>query len=89
MEKIDKIKIPIYCGDTLVHYQQCYVLDKIPMQEDYIEIDNLKGYVVDVQTDDDIKEQDYIIYTIYYENEKGDWYDRQIDCNVLYIAIHR
>lgn len=81
--------VPVYLDNTLVHFKQVYYIDELPKQEEYIEIDNYKGYVVDIQKDEDKSKGDYILYSIYYEDNIGDWYEREIDCNVLNVMVNK
>lgn len=90
MKKIDRIMIPIYCGDVLVHFKWNIIVDEIPSEDEYFEIEDKKGYVVQVVEDEETEQDsDYILYNVYYDVNKGDWYDKMIDCSILNIAVHK
>ena len=94
MRSYSKSMIPIYLGDTLVHFNYYYDVDKIPRIGEYFELDYhgravVKGYAVDIQEDEEQKENaDYKQYIIYYEKNKGDWYERYIDCDCVRVSIY-
>ena len=52
MKVIGKEKKPMYCDETLVDYYTIYIVDKLPKEEQYIDVDNKKGYVVSIQEDE-------------------------------------
>lgn len=73
----------IYCGKTLVGKDTIYIIDQLPKEEDYIEIENHKGYVVSYNYEDEDK-----YYSIYLEKNLGDWNNQIIDvCDVVCVDI--
>ena len=72
-----------YCGNTFTGYDTIYIVDQLPKNEDYIEIENKKGYVVSVDHDDN---ENY--YVIYLEKHLGDWNNQLADiCDVVCVNI--
>ena len=63
-----------YCGGVYVGCSFVYVIDELPKERDYIEIDNKKGYVI--SSDYDEQENWYCIYL---ENNLDDWNNQIID----------
>lgn len=65
------------CGIIKTKYD-CYLLDQLPKQGDYFDYGKDKGYVISYD-EQPIEEKEYRMYTLYYENKKGDWYEQNID----------
>ena len=85
MKILRKEKRKIFCGNTLVGYDTIYIVDQLPKEEEYIEIENTKGYVVSTQYSEDDK-----YYVIYLEQNLGDWNNQLIDiCDVVCIDLEK
>lgn len=63
-----------YCGGVYIGCSSIYVIDELPKNRDYIEIDNKKGYVIS----SDYYEQENC-YCIYLEDNLDDWNNQIID----------
>ena len=81
MKVIGKEKKPIYCDETLVDYYTIYIVDKLPKEEQYIDVDNKKGYVVSIQEDEETESN-----VVYLEKNLGDWNNQLAEiCDVVYL----
>lgn len=73
----------IFLGKTLVDYSHVFTVDKLPNVGEFVLTNKHKGYVIDIQFDEEEK-----YYSVYLEKNKGDWYDLMIDyCDVLYVRL--
>lgn len=76
-----KIRLTEYWYEDDDYYELpywCYELDQLPKERDYFDYGDDKGYVIQV-VEDEIKEQDYKKYTLYYEKNLDDWNNQVID----------
>lgn len=81
MRVIGKEKKPMYCDKTLVDYYTIYVVDKLPKEEQYIDIDNKKGYVVSLDYDEEVNSN-----VVYLEKNLDDWNNQIAEiCEVVYL----
>ena len=81
MKVIGKEKKPMYCDETLVDYYTIYIVDKLPKEEQYIDVDNKKGYVVSIQEDEETESN-----VVYLEKNLGDWNNQLAEiCDVVYL----
>lgn len=85
MKVIRKELRDIYCGSTKVGYDEIFIINQLPKEEEYIEIGNHKGYVISTSYSD---EDNY--YTIYLEKNLGDWNNQNIDiCDAVNVDLER
>lgn len=83
MKVIGTEKRKEYCGEILTGYSTIYILDKLPKNEEYIELGNKKGYVVSINYDEEDK-----CYDIYLEKNLGDWNNQISDiCSVVRVVM--
>lgn len=81
MKIIGKERKPIYCGGEKVDNYTIYIVDKLPKQEQYINIDNKKGYVVSIQEDEETGSN-----VVYLEKNLGDWNNQLAEiCDAIYL----
>ena len=81
MKIIGKERKPIYCGGKKVDNYIIYIVDKLPKQEQYIDIDNKKGYVVSIQEDEETGSN-----VVYLEKNLGDWNNQLTEiCDAIYL----
>lgn len=67
----------------------CYEVKELPIERDYFDYGDDKGYVIQV-VEDQIKEKDYKKYTLYYEKNLDDWNNQVIDiAEVCSICIRK
>lgn len=72
---------PIYYDGLLIDYHTIYLVDRLPNQGEYIDIDNKKGYVVSIQEDEEME-----CHKVYLEKNLGDWNNQlQEICDVIYL----
>lgn len=81
MRVLRKEKEPLFNDDKLVDYYTIYIVDKLPKEREYIEVNDLKGFVVSIQYDEETNSN-----VVYLEKHLDDWNNQIIEiCDVLYL----
>lgn len=81
MKVIKKEKEPLFNENVLVDYYTIYVVDKLPKEREFFELDNKKGYVVSIQEDEETKS-----HIAYLEKNLDDWNNQiQEICDAIYL----
>lgn len=81
MKIIGKEKEPMYCEGTLVDYYTIYIVNQLPKEREYIEVNDKKGFVVSIQEDEETKSN-----VVYLEEHLDDWNNQIAEiCDVVYL----
>lgn len=81
MRIIKKEKEPMYCEGTLVDYYTIYIVNQLPKEREYIEVNDKKGFVVSIQEDEETNSN-----VVYLEEHLDDWNNQIAEiCDVLYL----
>lgn len=81
MKVIRREKAPMYCDDTLVDYYTIYIVNQLPKEREYIEVNDKKGFVVSIQEDEETNSN-----VVYLEEHLDDWNNQIAEiCDVLYL----
>lgn len=81
MKIIKKEKEPMLCEGTLVDYYTIYVVNQLPKEREYIEVNDKKGFVVSIQEDEETKSN-----VVYLEEHLDDWNNQIAEiCDVIYL----